>query len=149
MHIGGYGKFEHYFKKLSNKYNNIIYYGKLSYEKTLCLEKECDIMLAIYDPKIENHYYAAPNKFYESLMLGKPLIMVENTGMSEYIKKFKIGELIEFSPDSFKLGIDRLVSREKEWPHISDSMRQIYQEEFRWEVMENRLSKLYEKIFQN
>ena len=34
-------------------------------------------MTAIYDPNISNHYYAAPNKFYEALMLGKPLIMVK------------------------------------------------------------------------
>lgn len=147
LHIGGYGKLEGYFQQLNNEFSNIIYYGKLSYEKTLELENKCDIMLAIYDPKIENHYYAAPNKFYESLMLGKPVIMVKKTGMSEYVERFEIGELIEFSANSFKEGVESLISKEKKWKIISDRMKKIYEREFRWKIMADRLNIMYKNIF--
>ena len=84
FHVGGFGKYESYFYRMSQRFANIKYYGKLTYSQTLSLEKQCDIMLAIYDPNIDNHKYAAPNKFYESLLLGKPVIMVKKTGMSYY-----------------------------------------------------------------
>src|SRR5699024_3494791 len=79
LHIGGFGQLEDVVRKYSNKYPNIIYYGKTSYEKTMLIESKCDILTALYDPSVKNHKYAAPNKFYESLMLGKPVIMIENT----------------------------------------------------------------------
>jgi ribosomal protein L30E len=66
FHVGGFGLLEDYLINMSKKHNNIIFYGKLPYKKTLELESSCDIMTAIYNPEVPNHYYAAPNKFYEA-----------------------------------------------------------------------------------
>ncbi|WP_102692128.1 glycosyltransferase family 4 protein [Rummeliibacillus pycnus] len=146
LHIGGFGKYEKYFEQMSYQYNNIIYYGKLPYHKTLELENSCDIMTAIYDPSIGNHYYAAPNKFYESLALGKPIIMVKNTGMSELVVKHNIGEVIDYNKDSLKKAIKKLISRKNEWPTIAIRMQQIYLKNYRWNEMEQRLINFYEEI---
>lgn len=72
FHVGGFGNFEEYLIKAANTYDNIFFYGKIPYNQTLELERYCDVITAIYDPSVPNHFYAAPNKFYESLMLGKP-----------------------------------------------------------------------------
>ncbi len=145
LHIGGFGKYEEFYKKLSYTYKNIIYYGSLQYQDTLKLENECDIMLAIYDPTIENHIFAAPNKFYEGLMLGKPLIMVKGTGMSYIVEQYHIGETIEYSAKGFELGVLELSSRREEWPEISKKMKEIYND-FSWNEMKTRLDALYKKI---
>lgn len=146
LHIGGFGKFESYFEKLSKENDNIFYYGRLEYEKTIQLEQRCDIMLAIYDPEIGNHKFAAPNKFYESLMLGKPVIMVKNTGMSQIVEENDIGVLIEYSEQGFIEGIRTLVSRQNEWPYMKQRMRKLYNENFNWETMEERLVELYNSL---
>lgn len=146
FHIGGFGEYEQYFEEMSNKYNNIIYYGKLPYKKTLELENSCDIMMAIYDPKVPNHYYAAPNKFYEALMLGKPLIMAKNTGMDDVVSKYEIGEVIDFRPENLKAAMDRLAERKNKWSEISLRMKNIYEQEYEWSKMEKCLLELYEEI---
>lgn len=146
LHIGGFGKFEQKIEEISKQYTNIKYYGKLSYEKTLELESSCDIMTAIYDPTLGNHFYAAPNKFYEALMLGKPLIMVKNTGMSDVLLKNNIGICIDYSPESFEQGLEELVKLRNEWPSIHSKMRKIYNENYSWNVMEKRLVDLYNQI---
>lgn len=148
LHIGGFGKYENYFKKLSVDYQNIIFYGKLSYQKTLELENSCDIMTAIYDPSIDNHYYAAPNKFYEALMLGKPLIMVKGTGMSEFVKNYKIGQVISYNTTDLANAIENLRNNKEEWDNISLKMKEIYDENFSWRKMECRLVELYHNIFE-
>ncbi len=146
LHIGGFGKFEGYFKKQASEYDNIKYYGKLSYSKTLELEKSCDIMTAIYDPTVGNHYYAAPNKFYEALMLGKPLVMVKNTGMSEIVTQFNIGEVIDYNSESLKVAIENLIAKRNEWPEISFKMKKLYQKDYSWDEMEKRLISLYREL---
>ena len=143
LHVGGFGLLNDFFMKKSRAFDNIYYYGRLAYDHTLSLENECDIMLAIYDPAIENHRYAAPNKFYESLMLGKPVIMVRGTGMSEVVEDNSIGELIEYSKEGFIDGVNRLIERKGEWHSIGYRMKEIYRNQYCWDEMERRLIQVY------
>lgn len=146
LHIGGFGNLADELAQTAQQYDNIVFYGKIPYEKTLALEKSCDIMTAIYDPEVSNHFYAAPNKFYEALMLGKPLIMVKNTGMSEVVAEHNIGELIDFNQESLRQAIDKLIERKKEWPEISRKMKLLYEEQYSWGEMEKRIIALYSNL---
>ena len=146
FHVGGFGKYEQFFTEKSQKYDNIFFYGKLSYEKTLSLENECDIMLAVYDPSIENHRFAAPNKFYESLMLGKPVVMVLETGMSNIVATNNLGVLIEYSKTGFKDGLNKLIACKTEWNEMGKRANKIYNEKYSWSEMSKRLIRLYESI---
>ena len=143
LHIGGFGKYESFIQSMSEKFNNIYFYGLMSYSDTLALENKCDIMLAIYDPSIDNHFYAAPNKFYESLMLGKPVIMVKNTGMSGVVSQNDIGVLIDYSKESFISGVNELIDRKSQWQVMKERMKKLYREQYSWDEMERRLLELY------
>lgn len=145
FHVGGFGKLEDYFEKLSHEYSNIYYYGKLPYNKTLQLEDSCDILTAIYNPNTPNHYFAAPNKFYEALMLGKPLIMVKNTGMDQIVIDNDIGVVIDYDIDSLKKELLSLVSRRNEWDNIGKRMRILYKNNYSWNEMERRLVDIYNR----
>ena len=104
-------------------------------------------MMAIYDPKVDNHRFAAPNKFYESLMLGKPVIMVRGTGMSEVVEENAIGELIEYSKEGFIDGVNRLIARKDEWYSIGNRMKEIYWNQYCWDEMERRLIQIYADLY--
>jgi glycosyltransferase involved in cell wall biosynthesis len=146
LHIGGFGKYENYFNELSKTNNNIKYYGKLSYNDTIELEKKCDILMAVYAPYIGNHYYAAPNKFYEAMMLGKPLIMVKNTGMSDVVADNETGVLIEYTKESFEKGLLELINQKSKWNDMNIKMKEIYRSQFSWKEMKRRLVEFYEEI---
>ena len=131
---------------MAERFDNIYYYGRLSYDQTLSLENECDIMLAIYDPTIENYRFAAPNKFYESLMLGKPVIMARGTGMSEVVEDNAIGELIAYSKEGFMDGVNRLIARKDQWDSIGSKMKALYRDRYCWDEMERRLIQIYAQL---
>ncbi len=145
-HIGGFGKHHEYFVDMSERLRNVKYYGRIAYEETLALENACDIMLAIYDPSIENHRYAAPNKFYEALMLGKPILMVKGTGMSDVVESKNIGCVIEYSEEGFADGLQKLVAHKSEWNDMKERMQSLYREKYSWEIMKQRLLRLYEEL---
>lgn len=147
LHIAGFGPLENYLKEKSKINENIKFYGKISYMKTLELENSCDIMTAIYDPSVPNHFYAAPNKFYESLMLGKPLIMIKNTGMSEIVSQYKIGEVIDYNKSSLEKGLKNLVNRKNEWQEIKKIENELYEKKYSWEIMSKRIKKLYDELY--
>ena len=145
-YVGGFGLYEGEFNEISKKYENIKFFGKIPYDETIRLETQCDIMLAIYDPSIGNHKLAAPNKFYEALMLGKPLIMARGTGMSNVVENNGIGVVIDYSEEGFDKGLKKIISQKNEWVQIGRKMKKIYKEQYSWDEMSQRLVSLYDSL---
>lgn len=152
LHIGGYGPIQDQIEEMSSMYPNVYWYGKLKYSEVLKIEKNCDIMTALYSPDVENHKYAAPNKFYESLMLKKPVIMMNDTGMDKFVSEYDLGYVINGGKETFKEGfssaLDNLILRKNEWADMGKRGYKLYNDMFSWDEMEKRLLNLYDK-FQN
>lgn len=146
LHIGGFGVLEEYVKMKAEKAENIYCYGKMQYSNVLRLESECDVMIALYDPNVPNHKYAAPNKFYEALIIGKPLIMFHNTGMDEIIDGNDVGTTIDATTESLRRGILELIDRKNEWTEMGKRLNYLYENEFSWDIMKKRLKQMYVEI---
>lgn len=133
FHIGGFGKYEQYFSDLSKKYDNIKYYGKLKYADVLENEKKCDVLFATYNPKIKNHKYSAPNKVYEAMALNLPIIVCNNTGVDDIVKKEKIGLAINYDANEFIVAVEKI----KNMTFMGN--RELFETKYSWNVMENRI----------
>lgn len=148
--IGGYGEFEWYIQEMSRKYENIQFYGKMNYEDVLKLESTVDIMTALYDPSLKNHQYAAPNKFYEALMLGKPLIVAKGTFIDEIVENKEIGWVLNETSNNIEQNIkqilNKIVIEKNKLKDIGKKMKQIYSDNYQWEVMEERLILMYKEL---
>ena len=144
FHIGGFGGgMETFFEGMDREHDNIHFYGRLLYDETIALEKACDVMCAIYDPSVPNHYYAAPNKFYEALALGKPLIMVRDTGMASVVEKECVGEVIEYTAESLNRALDKLVNNREKREEVAQKAKQLYLNNYSWKKMETTISEIY------
>lgn len=143
LNIAGFGFYEEYFKTLDDEYENIIFHGKISYEDTLKLEAASDVILAIYDPKIRNHYFAAPNKFYESLMLGIPIIMAKDTGMANIIEEFDYGVTIDYNKSCFEEALKKIENKKVSFKSKSIQMQNKFMNHYDW----NKMKKILEKIY--
>lgn len=137
LHIGGFGKYEEFIKDLSKKYKNIKYYGQMKYSEVLELEKKCDILFATYNPEIPNHKYSAPNKVYEAMSLGKPIIVCKNTGVDELVEKEKIGYSIKYDADEFIKIVKKIT--QTDYNVIASKTQHIYEEKYSWKKMEKLL----------
>ena len=146
LHIGGYGPLDNMIHDAAQQCNRIHYYGKLPYAQTLSLEEQCDLMVALYDPEISNHRYCAPNKLYEALMLGKPLLMCENTGWDRLFQEEKIGCLIPYSQEGIAQGLNKLYEVKENWPAMSEAGKRLYRQRYSWETMKQRIRKIYTEI---
>lgn len=144
LHIAGFGLLEEEVRRISEENDNIIYYGKLKYQDTLALEESCDLLFAIYNPNVKNHYYAAPNKFYESMMLGKPIIMARNTGLDYILEKYEIGYVIEYDYRALEKLLDSLTM--EELTKNKEKRQMLFDKKFSWCIMAQRLKSLYASI---
>ena len=146
FHIGGIGKLEYYVQNASSEMTNLFYYGRMDYKDVLALEIECDIMIALYDQNVPNHRFAAPNKFYEAIAMGKPLVMLHNTGVDGFIDEYDLGVTVEQTPEGVVTGLNQLIERRNDWTEMSLRAKNLYYTNFCWEIMEQRLYDMYSDI---
>lgn len=94
--IAGFGPLAPYCQKVSKERKHIKFLGKIPYEYTLALESNAIAIIALYDPKISNNQLAAPNKFYEAMMLGRPLITSKDTLVGRIVERERLGIAVTY-----------------------------------------------------
>lgn len=142
--IAGYGNYSEKAKELSKKYDNFKYFGPLKYEEVLKLESKGMLISAIYEPTIRNHKLCAPNKFYEAMGLGKPVVVCKETGIDLIVEDNDIGKVINYNCDEFFKALRELKENKKKCSEIALKTRGLYEKKYKWEIMKERLLKIYE-----
>ena len=130
--------------KMLLKFPQIKYVGEVSYIKALEFESSADLIPVMYNPEIPINRLANPNKFFEAMMLGVPVI---TNVMRNIIEKKKCGIMVDYNNlNSIKTAIQYL----KENPFESKAMGQrgriAFEQEYNWSIMEKRLLTLYKNL---
>lgn len=106
LDIAGFGSLDKMVKEYSDQCSNINFHGMVSYKEGMEIMSKSDIIVALYEKKVKNNVYAAPNKYYEGLYLGKPILTTKGTLVGNHTEKyatgFVIGEGIEDLKDFFQ-----------------------------------------------
>ncbi len=149
-HVAGYGVLRPYIEECAADHDNIFYYGPLPYDDILALEKKCDIMTALQNPSVPNNRYSAPNKFYEALMLGKPIIMGKNGTLYNEIRVYGIGDVIEVIDADVQAEIansfDKVLLMRDRWESMSASARNLYESKYPWSKSAKALLDAYRSL---
>ena len=91
LNIAGFGMHEESVEKYAQQYPNICWRHRVEYDQGQTIMKESDAIVAMYYLTNPVHKYAAPNKYFESLILGVPLVTTENTAVGKKVSRFTTG----------------------------------------------------------
>ena len=130
--IGGFGPLEHTIREASMRLKNLHFYGKLDYKNALKLMGEADIIYAVYERSNPNHILAAPNKYYEGLYLGKPLITTIGTIVGTKVMKFNTGYAINEKYESLE-SLLKSINRD-ELKTISANAKKLWNDKYKFYV---------------
>jgi glycosyltransferase involved in cell wall biosynthesis len=146
--LGGYGAEEEEIKEKIKGLGNVEFLGRVPYEKALEVYASSDVMFATYDPRIPNHRYSSPNKLFEAMMLGKPIIVARNTGMDKIVEKYGLGFVVEYgNKKDLEKAITSIANwNTNKWEAFKKHIAEIYLKNFSWEIMERRLIDLYKSL---
>ncbi|GHV04227.1 hypothetical protein FACS189416_2100 [Bacteroidia bacterium] len=80
--------------------SNIKLYDYMPQKEVFALLKNCCGIFSLYNPNLEINRLAASNKVYDAMMLGIPVITNPEVLNSNFIKKQKIGCVVNYTCDS-------------------------------------------------
>lgn len=149
MLFAGNGAFKEKLLEISDKFDNVTYLGSIPYADVLKYESASKVISAIYDPVLRNHRLCAPNKFYEAMALGKPIIVCKGTGIDKVVDANNIGIVIDYDAEQFYAALEMLVSNDALRADMGIRAKALYEAQYKWSVMEQRLIALYDGLEQS
>lgn len=99
IHVYGKGEYEELVKDYANKHDNITYFGPYNaFNDTQRIYASLDIIYLIYDiDQVSlNNRLALPNKLYECMYYGVPLLCSKDTYLAEKVKEYGVGTDIDY-----------------------------------------------------
>lgn len=121
----------------------IKYFGKVAYKDGLNIMYNADVIYAMYSVVNPNHLYAAPNKYYEAMFVGKPLMTTNGIIVADKVKANGIGYAVDenleslvktvegMSDDDIKVKSKKSASMWKTYRHATeDYLETTYSENF-------------------
>lgn len=148
MDIAGYGGDEDIIINKIKKHKNIKFHGIVDYNMSLQLSEEASVLFATYDPKIPNHKYSSPNKLFEAMMLGKPIIVSDNSTMANIVRKIQNGIAVPYRDKIALENALNVLEQDLELRSVmGKNSRKAYENIYGWQIMEEKLVALYRNLY--
>ncbi len=114
IHVHGKGYYQNIVEDYAAKYENIKYFGAYNaFTDTQRIYATLDIIYLIYDIHQQslNNRLALPNKLYECMYYGIPLLCSKGTYLEEKVKEYGVGTSIDYKVDGeIEAGVAFLMS---------------------------------------
>jgi glycosyltransferase involved in cell wall biosynthesis len=144
LDLAGFGGDEEIIVAKSQQLKNVSFHGRVSYPKAMELHLQADVLIATYDPAIPNHRFASPNKLFEAMMFGKPIIVAAGTNMDRIVEETGCGIVIPYGDKSaLEHALQSLASDPQLRTQLGAAGRRAYETRYNWELMRQRLLSLY------
>lgn len=114
--VGGVDKED--IKKVTDEYGESIinerlfFTGKVPQKNTKLYIKKCIVALVFYATNTPNNIYCEPNRMFQSIMMGIPVIVGNNPSMKDVIDKYQVGISLDNDGsdiESIKLALDDIL----------------------------------------
>ncbi|MEM3365318.1 MAG: glycosyltransferase [Candidatus Methanomethyliaceae archaeon] len=123
--------------------SRIRYVGLLPYQDAIRIQAQADTIIVLYDPIIPINRLANPNKLFEAMMLGVPVI---TNICKDIVRETQCGLTIEYNPIELRNAILLLKNNPILRKELGKNGREAFEKKYNWSIMGNKLSKLYESI---
>ena len=145
--IGGFGTLVPTIKRLQQKTKNINYLGPIHPDNVALKTIECDAVIMALDPNNINNKLSAPNKMFEAMAAGVPMITCKELLMGQYVEREETGLTFEWGKwDRLKAVLMKLMFDETLKIEMGKRARKLAEKAHNWEYCEDRIISLYQFV---
>ena len=139
----GYGGYVEKVKTYSNRYVNIHFHPAVKPDQLASFTKEADVGISLIENACLSYYYCLPNKVFEYMHGGLPIIASDFPDMGALIRDCQCGWTVKVTRDSVLNLIRELDKKEieRKKKYAINSWRQ-----FDWRSEASKMLHIYEKL---
>lgn len=126
---------------------NTQYMGELAYEQALVLEATADAIPILCDPKRKAALHASPNRLFEAMMFGLPVIVSSNLrSASQIVSNSDCGIVVGYDVDAVRKAIVFLKENKKRADAMGRNGQQAFRNAYNWKNTERKLLEAYSSL---
>jgi glycosyltransferase involved in cell wall biosynthesis len=123
------------------------YLGTVPYEEVLDRTAAASAVAALYDPRVPNNRFAAPNKIFEAMMLGKPVLVSAETLAADIVREVDCGIVVPYGDrKALQRALESLMLSPQTCAAMAARGRAAFESRYNWGAMEPRLLRLYGEL---
>jgi glycosyltransferase involved in cell wall biosynthesis len=132
--------------KMENLEDRVFFQGFIPTEQLISVTAQGDIGAVLFEPSSLNYAAALPNKFFEYIMAGVPVLCSNIKTLSWYVERFNLGLTVDPADiEAIRETIVNMISdRDRLGQWKANALRAAL--ELNWEQEEKKLIGLYEKF---
>jgi glycosyltransferase involved in cell wall biosynthesis len=130
LHIAGAGSLEPLVKDSAAESKRVIFYGALAHQDGLAMLSRCDVVLGLYYSGVVNHRFAAPNKYFEHLLLGKPMLTSLDTPPGTKVSRDGTGWVIADGEDALAEAVVEMQNNPKLMQKCGENAAKLWQQHY-------------------
>lgn len=139
----GHGRFANPAQALA-AFERIVVLPPVAYQDLLPYTASADIGILLYRNDCRNNYYCAPNKLFEYMMMGLPVIAPNYPGLVPLVEGEGVGVAVDpASPRAIAAAVNRLAADPEGRRRMRDIGLRLTRDRYNWAVESTPLLQLY------
>jgi glycosyltransferase involved in cell wall biosynthesis len=146
--IGGTGQTSYVqtIKKECDKRPNITFLGKVPLDEVLPITRKADAIFCMFVPTAPNSAIGMPNKLFEAMVCGRPIICTKGTYSGNLTEQEETGLTAEYTNEALKQAIIKLRDDPKLRERLGRNALRAAINKYNWQNQEKKLLELYRII---
>jgi glycosyltransferase involved in cell wall biosynthesis len=146
--IAGYGllqkEIERYLKE--NRVSKIDFAGIIPMNQVLSETVKSDVVFCVFDPKKPNNRVGPPNKIFEAMVCGRPVIATKNIYSGDLVEQIDMGRTTEYTKEGLRKVIVELRDNPVLREQLGKNALHAALTEFNWSMQEKQLYLVYQGL---
>lgn len=133
-------------KERSKSYANIEFLGPIRFDQVIPTTLGCNVIICMLDPRSNYSQVGLPNKIFDSMVTGRPIIVTRGLYYSTIIEKEGCGISVDYDIDQVKKAIIMLRDNNELCEHLGRKALKVAVKGYNWNVEKGKLLTVYEEL---
>jgi len=146
--IGGIGRpgYVQALKEECSKTSNVAFLGRVPMEQVIPMTMKADAVFCMFDPKDPNSMIGTPNKLFEAMVCGRPIICTKGTYSGEVTEQEEAGLVVEYSEQALREAVIKLRDNPELRERLGKNALKAAIDKYNWQKQEEKLIELYKSL---
>jgi glycosyltransferase involved in cell wall biosynthesis len=145
--LGGFGYLEKRVKSCITDMPKVLWVGFVPGKKLIEYNLASDIMVVLFNPSRQSQRVCLPNKLFEAMAAGKPIIVCKGTEAAKIVEKEGCGLVVPYgNREALRGAIVSLTKDNKYRKELGKKGLAAAKKMYNWQVQESRLLEIYNDL---
>ncbi len=149
--IGGYGRpgDVQAIEEECRRTSNVTFMGRVPLDRVIPMTMKADVVFCMFDPADPNNVTGSPNKLFEAMVCGRPIICTKGTHSGDVTEQEEVGLAVEYNVEALREGIIKLRDGPALRERLGRNALKAAINRYNWKNEEQKLLALYEGLAKN